>query len=147
MAKAYYSTVFEQSADVVWGTIRAFDHYAWAGTGIDAEMEDGRSGDAVGAVRRVVTPDQPLRQRLLAHSDLDRSYSYEFCEPVPFAVHDYQATLRVTPITDGDRAFVEWWATFDCADHERDHWIEHFERDGFATWLASLSTHVQAGSG
>jgi len=66
MARAYYSTVFEQSADAVWRTIRSFDHYAWAGTGIDAEMEDGRSGDAVGSVRQVVTSDQPLRQRLLA---------------------------------------------------------------------------------
>jgi hypothetical protein len=42
-------------------------------------------------VRQVVTPDQPLRQRLLAHSDLDRSYSYEFCDSAPFPVHDYRA--------------------------------------------------------
>jgi hypothetical protein len=25
------------------------------------------------------------------------------------------ATLRLTPITDGDRTFVEWTAEFDCA--------------------------------
>jgi hypothetical protein len=138
MPRAYYSTVFEQSAEAVWETIRLFDHYSWAGTGIEAEMEDGKPGDAVGGVRRVATPDQPLRQRLLAHSDLDRCYRYEFCEPSPFAVRDYRAVLRVTPITDGDRAFVEWSATFDCALDERDRWVNQFERAGFAVWLASL---------
>lgn len=144
MPKAYYSTVFEHPADRVWRTIRAFDHYSWAGTGIDAQMESGRDGDAVGGIRHVNTPSQPIRQRLLAHSDVDRYYSYEFCDPVPFPVHDYRATLRVTPITDGDRAFVEWWASFDCPDDERERWVEQFERDGFAVWLASLRASLDS---
>jgi hypothetical protein len=140
--RAYYSTVFDQPASTVWLTIRAFDHYSWAGTGIEAEMEDGKAGDAVGGIRRIDTTGQPIRQRLLAHSDSDRCYSYEFCDPVPFPVQHYHATLRVTPVTEGDRAFVEWWATFDCAEDERDHWIEHFEHSGFARWLASLRDHL-----
>jgi hypothetical protein len=141
--RAYYSTVFDQSADTVWRTIRAFDHYSWAGTGIEAEMEDGKSGDAVGGIRRVANAGQPTRQRLLAHSDADRFYSYELCEPVPYPVQHYRATLRVTPVTEGDRAFVEWCATFDCAADERDHWVKHFEHRGFARWLASLRDHLQ----
>lgn len=140
MAKAYYSTVFDRSADEVWSVIRAFDRYAWAGTGIDAEMEDGRPGDAVGGVRRVATPNGTLRQRLLAHSDVDRSYTYELCPPTPYPVQDFRATLRVTPVVDGDQAFVEWWATFDSAADERDHWIGHFEYEGFARWLGALRT-------
>ena len=143
MARAYYSTVFDQPAHVVWRTIRAFDHYSWAGAGIEAQMEDGKTGDAVGGIRRIPTDGQPTRQRLLAHSDADRFYSYEFFGPAPFPVQDYRATLRVTPVTEGDRAFVEWWATFDCAEDERDHWVEHFEHNGFAVWLASLRDHLR----
>ena len=143
MPRAYYSTVFDQPADTVWRTIRAFDHYSWAGTGIEAGMEDGKSGDAVGGIRRVANAGQPTRQRLLAHSDADRFYSYELCEPVPYPVQHYRATLRVTPVTEGDRAFVEWWATFDCAADERDHWVKHFEHRGFARWLASLRDHLE----
>ncbi len=30
-------------------------------------------------------------------------------------VENYVATLRLTPVTDGDRTFVEWTAEFDCA--------------------------------
>ena len=65
-------------------------------------MDDGRAGGAVGAVCSIATTGQPTRQRLLAHSDADRSYSYEFCDPVPLPVHQhYRATLRVTPVTEG----------------------------------------------
>lgn len=146
MPRAYYSTVLDQPAGTVWHTIRAFDHYSWAGSGVEAEMEGGKTGDAVGGVRRIGTNGQPMRQRLLAHSDADRSYTYEFCDPVPFPVQNYRATLRVTPVIEGDRAFVEWWATFDCAEDERDHWVGQFERRGFAVWLASLRDHLPARS-
>lgn len=142
MARAYYSTVLDESAERVWSVIRSFDNYAWAGTGIDATMEDVAAGDAVGGVRRVDTPGGVIRQRLLAHSDLERSYSYEFCDPIPFPVRNYLATLRVTPVVDGQRSFVEWWATFDCSPDEIDKWVDHFEREGFARWLAALRTAV-----
>ena len=138
MPKAFYSTVLDQPADYVWATIRAFDAYTWAGTGIDAVMEDSAAGDQVGGVRRVETPAGLLRQRLLEHSDAERSYTYEICAPSPYAVADYVATIRVTPVVDGDRAFVEWWAWFDCSVEERDRWVDQFARQGFAVWLESL---------
>jgi hypothetical protein len=43
----------------------------------------------------------------------------------------------VTPVVDGDRAFVEWWATFDCPVPELDGWTARFT-EAFATWLGSL---------
>lgn len=141
MPRAYYCTVFDQPAEVVWRTVRDFGYYSWAGTGIEAEMEGGKAGDAIGGVRRVGTPGQPIRQRLLAHSDADRFYSYEFCEPLPFPVRHYRATLRITPVTEDGRAFTEWWATFECDEQESGHWVEHVEH-GFARWLASLRGHI-----
>jgi hypothetical protein len=72
-----------------------------------------------------------------SHSDADRSYSYELLEPFRYPVRDFAATFRVTPVVDGNRAFVEWWVTFDCAENERDHWTAFFARS-FAGWLESL---------
>jgi hypothetical protein len=57
-------------------------------------------------------------------------------------VHDFVATLRVTPIVDGDGAFVEWRATFDCAADERDHWTTYFAREVFAKGLRSLRVRL-----
>ena len=50
---------------------------------------------------------------------------------------DFRATLRVTPVVDGDRAFVEWWATFDCEPVRRDE-LTGTLRGWFGKWLESL---------
>jgi len=138
MAKAYYSTVLDYRADDVWAVIRRFDHYAWAGVEADTVIEDDKRGDQVSAVRRVTTGNNVLRQKLLAHSDHDRSYTYCLVDPSPFPVRDYTATIRVGEVVADNTAFVEWWATFDCDLGERNRWVEHFERRGFATWLTAL---------
>lgn len=138
MAKAYYSTVFEQSAEDVWKVIRDFGNYTVWVEGVDASViEEGKTGDTVGAVRSVSMGDKKIRQRLLALSDRDRLQTYEFCGSIPYPLSTYEATLCVTPITDGNKAFVEWWATFDCEASERAHWTAFFA-NSFAGWLKSL---------
>jgi hypothetical protein len=144
MAKAYYSTVLDHAADKVWSVIRPFDHYAWAGVIAETIIEDGRKGDQVGCVRRVIVGDKTLRQILLAHSDAERSYSYGFASAPPFPVQDYAATIRITPVTDSGKAFVEWWATFDCATDDRVRMIDQFENKGFAVWLGALRKFMNA---
>ncbi|RAI43314.1 SRPBCC family protein [Rhodoplanes roseus] len=138
MAKAYYSLVLDHPADRVWSVIRPFDHYAWAGVVAETVIEDGRRGDQVGSVRRVTYRGQTLRQKLLAHSDAGRSYTYAFCGEPPFPVQHYEATIRVSPVVEMNAAFVEWWATFDCAADDRGRMIDQFERSGFAVWLGAL---------
>lgn len=142
MARAYYSTVFEQSADKVWTVIRDFNNYTvWVEGVAESNIENGKSGDVVGAIRNVRIGDTSIRQRLLAHSDLNRSQTYEFCDSIPYPVRNYEATLRVTPIIDGNRAFLEWWATFDCETSEYNYWTTFFA-SSFAKWLESLRTHL-----
>ncbi len=99
----------------------------------------------MGAIRRVATRDRIIRQVLLAHSDLDRSYTYAICDPSPLPVRDYVATIRIARVVEGDRAFVEWAASFDCAAEDRDRWVEHFETEGFARWLGALRRFIGAG--
>jgi Polyketide cyclase / dehydrase and lipid transport len=138
MAKSYYSIVLDRSAEAVWAVIRPFDHYAWAGVESQTTIEAGKAPDQVAAIRRVVVGDKVLRQILLAHSDIDRSYTYAFCGLPPFPVRNYIATIRVAPVVETDQAFVEWQATFDCAAEEYDRWTNHFEQEGFARWLSAL---------
>jgi Polyketide cyclase / dehydrase and lipid transport len=142
MAMAYYSIVLDYSSEAVWRTIRPFDHYAWAGVEGETIIEGGKAGDQIGAIRRVATSNGVIRQSLVAHSDLERTYSYRFVGPPPFPVVDYLAALRVRPVVADDRAFVEWSATFDCAPEERTHWVDYFERQGFAKWLSALDAHM-----
>jgi hypothetical protein len=138
MASAYYSTVFAQGAPEVWKIIRDFNNYTvWVGGAGESRIEDGKSGDTVGAVRNVLYRERRIRQRLLALSDVDRSQVYEFCGEASLPLSDFRATLRVTPVVDGNGSFLEWAATFDCepADRER---LSQTLRGWFATWLESL---------
>ena len=138
MARAYYSTVFREPAADIWEIVRDFNNYpVWVGGAGESEIEDGKSGDAVGAVRDVLYQERRIRQRLLALSDVDRSQTYEFCGAPSLPVHGFQATLRITPIVDGDRAFVEWWASFDC-EAARGEEFSQTLRGWFAKWLESL---------
>lgn len=137
MQTVSYSTVFEQTADQVWAVIRDFNSYpAWVESVTESHIEDGKSGDAVGAIRNFVEYGARIRQRLLAHSDLDRFYTYESCEPLG-AISYYQGTGRVTPIIDGNRAFVEWSVTFDCPGDEQDNCTKAL-KEAMPQWLKSL---------
>ena len=61
-----------------------------------------------------------IRERLTALSDFEFSCSYAILES-PMGVENYTATLKLTPITDGNRCFAEWSAEFDCApEREKD---------------------------
>jgi hypothetical protein len=142
MANAYYSTVFTQSADEIWNVIRDFNAYpVWVDGSGESAIEDGKPGDAVGAVRNVLYQGKRIRQMLLALSDIERSQTYAFCGEAPMPVRDYRATLRVVPVTDGGCGFVEWSATFDCAPERQDEWVVFFG-DAFGRWLESLRRHL-----
>lgn len=46
MAKSYYSTVFEQTADHVWAAMRDFGNYSWwTDDLVESHIEEGKSGD------------------------------------------------------------------------------------------------------
>ena len=147
MAKAYYSTIFDQGAGELWKIIRDFNNYpVWVGGAGESRIEDGKPGETVGCVRDVLYQGRRIRQRLLALSDVERTQVYEFCGAPTLPVADFQASLRVTPIVDGNRAFVEWWATFDCEPESREE-IATTLSGWFATWLESLRVHLDASVG
>jgi ribosome-associated toxin RatA of RatAB toxin-antitoxin module len=91
MAKSYYSTIFEHSADEVWNVIRDFNNYpVWVDGAGESEIESGKSGDSVGAVRNVLYEGRRIRQRLLAMSDVESSQTYEFAGAASVPVQDYR---------------------------------------------------------
>jgi len=84
MARSYYSTIFEQSADDVWNVIRDFNNYpVWVDGAGESQIEAGRPGDSVGAIRNVLYNGTRRRQKLLALSDADRSQTYAFAGEAP----------------------------------------------------------------
>ena len=122
MVRIYVSSVVDASADSVWARIRDFNALPlWHPAIADSRIENNEPADRVGCIRHFHTREGgKIRERLLALSDYDFSCSYEILES-PMAVEHYVATLKLTPVTDGNRCFAEWSAEFECAEgRERD---------------------------
>ena len=119
MAKSYYSTVFDQSADAFWNVIRDFNNYpVWVDGAGTSHIEGGKTGDTVGAIRDVLYKDMRRRQRLLALSDAERSQTYEFAagfRPNTHQLIKFGYTIQQGaeyPGTQGNVAAIEFVTSF-----------------------------------
>lgn len=122
MARVYVSSVINAPAARVWERVRDFNGLPrWHPRIRESRIENGEPADKVGCVRdfRLQNGDR-IREKLLGLSDHDLFCTYAILES-PMPIENYVATLRLTPVTDGERTFVEWSADFDCApDAETD---------------------------
>jgi len=116
MVKVYTSSVIDAPADRVWATVRDFNALPqWHPAIRDSRIEGNHPSDKIGCIRNFNLRDGGnIRERLLALSDYDFTCTYAILES-PMGVRDYIATLKLSPITDGNRTFAEWSAEFDCA--------------------------------
>src|SRR5688572_32238437 len=114
MIKVYASSVIDAPADAVWARIRDFNGLpAWTPFVAESRIEGGQPADRIGCVRNFRLKDGGMiREQLLTLSDYDYQCSYSILES-PMGVDNYIATLKLTPVTDGNRTFAEWSAEFD----------------------------------
>lgn len=114
MVKVYTSSVIDAPAAKVWAHIRDFNALPnWHPAIADSRIEDDAHSDKVGCIRNFNLKDGGnLREQLLTLSDFDYTCTYSILAS-PMPVRNYVATLKLTPITDGDRTFIEWSAEFD----------------------------------
>jgi hypothetical protein len=118
MPRVCVSSVVDAPAEKVWAIIRQFDACAeW--------LPFVRSS---------------FREILVALSDAERSYSYNSYTFVgsPVPVRDHRTTLRVLPITDGDRSYVERSSRFEIAPEHDTQLVELMNRN-FLAGLRSLA--------
>jgi hypothetical protein len=115
VVKLYTSSVIDAPADRVWERVRDFNGLpAWHPLVAHSRIENGFPGDKVGCIRSFDLKDGGnIREQLLTLSDYDYTCTYSILSS-PMGVRDYVATLKLTPVTDGNRTFGEWTAEFEC---------------------------------
>lgn len=116
MARIYASSVIGASAARVWARVRDFNGLPnWHPAIAESRIENGEPADKVGCIRSFsLRNGDRLREQMLGLSDYDMFCTYSILDS-PMPLTNYVATLRLTPITDQDRTFIEWSADFDCA--------------------------------
>lgn len=149
-ARSYGSTVLDHSADTVWSMVGDFNNYPDYITGVtESYIDDDKAGDEVGAVRRVVYYGDEIRQEMTGHSHEGRWYTHKGFEPLAYPGEvegvgptTYENAIHVLPITDGDRAYIEWWLDF-TAETAEDlaAWKAYFD-ENIPVWLTSLREHL-----
>ncbi len=115
MIKVYTSSVFDAPAEQVWQRVRDFNGLpSWTPFVAESRIEQNLPSDRIGCIRHFRLKDGGLiREQLLALSDYDLSFSYAILES-PMGVENYIATLKLTPVTDGNLTFAEWSAEFEA---------------------------------
>ncbi len=139
MPRIFVSSVVNAPAEKVWATIRRFDAVVdWLPFVKSSPIEDGGDPARVGCVRVLTQTDgEVFREVLVALSDAARFYSYTFVSsPVP--VRNHLTTLRVLPVTDGDRAYVEWSSRFEI-DPKYEAQLVDLMNQNFLVGLRSLA--------
>lgn len=147
MPKALRSAVIDGPIDDVWEKIRPFDGLpAWQPLCPDTYIEGGDSPFAVGSIRNITQTDGgKFRERLLAISDLEHSQTYTLIDP-PLSVQSMVTTLRLEPITDGDRTYLIWSSQVEVGPQDEASFITLLQ-DSFTVGIDNLVAMFGGGHG
>jgi NADPH:quinone reductase len=113
MVKVVKSTVIDAPIDEVWAILRDFNgHDRWHPAVVASRIEERRASDEIGCVRDfALKQGGAIREQLLSMSDRDYSFAYCILD-APIPLDGYVATVRLKPVTDGDRTFWHWQSEF-----------------------------------
>lgn len=142
MARVYVSTVINAPADDVWERVRDFNALSrWHPRIRDSRIEDALPSDKVGCIRNFhLQNGDNIREQLVGLSDYDLFCTYTMLDG-PMPLSEYVATLRLTPITDGERCFAEWSAEFECDPSDTDDLVNGIGTNVFQGGFDALKRH------
>ena len=142
MARVYVSTVVNVRNDRVWARVRDFNGLPnWHPAIAESRIEGGEPADKIGCVRDFTLRNgDRIREKLLGLSDFDMFCTYSILES-PMGVDNYVATLKLTPVTDGNRTFAEWSAEFDTPPGQERKLADSIGQGVFQTGFDSLKSY------
>jgi len=142
MAKVTISSVIDAPVEQVWARIRDFNGLpGWHPRMVESEIEDGKGATTIGCVRNFkLVSGARLREKLLDFSDENFLVSYSILE-TPQPLTNHRATLQLRRVTDGNRTYAEWTASFDAAPEEADKLAEGMGANVFQGGFNALKDH------
>jgi hypothetical protein len=122
MIEVHRSSVIAAPSARVWSLVRDFNAMPeWNATIRSSVIEDGPA-DRIGCRRVLIFDDGSVwTHELTGLSDSDMTISYAIVGMPPetrIPMRDYHATIRLEPVTDGDRCFIAWRATLETDQEE-----------------------------
>lgn len=146
MAEVIRSTIIDAHIETVWAVLRDFNsHRDWHPAIAASQIEDGRAGDEIGAVRDFeLKTGGALREQLLSLSDRDHTLTYCILD-APMPLIGYAATIRLRPVSDGNRTFWQWRGAFRTPPGEEARLARLVGEDIYEAGFAALRRYLEAG--
>lgn len=147
MAKVFVSSVIPAPAERVWEIVRDFNGLPnWTPFVAESAIEGGLPADKVGCIRNFLLMDGGrIRERLLRLSDKPMSCTYSILES-PMGVENYEATLSLMPVTDGNATFASWSAEFDAPENREPELVDFISNSVFQAAFTMLKEKVRKNS-
>jgi hypothetical protein len=123
------SSIIDASIARVWTKVRDFNQLPdWYPSVIDSHIEKDEPSDKIGCIRCFSRKDgMTIRERLLGLDDRKHVCTYFLLEP-DRPMKNYVCTMRLLPVTDGDRTYIEWLANFQCLPQEEAELRDNLEK-------------------
>ncbi len=136
------SSVIDAPIEKVWAKIRDFNGLpGWHPRMVESRIEEGKSATDIGCVRNFkLVSGATVREELLEFSDADHLVSYSIIE-TPQPISNHKATLSLRRITDGNRTYGEWTATFDAPADQAEALAKGMGENVFQGGFNALKNH------
>lgn len=141
LSKVQVSSVIYASTKKVWDKIGDFNSLPdWFPSVISGHIEENKSSNQIGCIRVYTREDGlVIRERLLSLDERGLRCTYSLLEPT-HQMKDYVGTLGLLPVTDGDKTYIEWIASFNCIPTEEPELRQSLE-ELFQSGFDALNKH------
>jgi hypothetical protein len=143
MTQVHVSAVIDAPIEKVWAKVRDFNGLPnWHPRFSRSHIEDGHAADRIGCVRNfdIAGDGGTIRERLLTLSDLEHTFTYCILTS-PLPVEGYVATLKLHPITVGNKTLGVWTAEFRVTDGNEAAVVEAVSNGTFGKAFEVLNQH------
>lgn len=147
MTTVTISSIIDAPVEKVWARIHDFNGLpSWHPRMVESHIEDGKPATEIGCIRNFTLASGPkLREQLTAFSDDEFLTSYAIVE-TPQPISNHSATLQLRRVTDGDRTYAEWTATFDAPAEKADELAAGMGANVFQGGFTALQEHFTSKS-
>jgi NADPH2:quinone reductase len=146
MIRVVRSAVIDAPIERVWSILRDFNsHTAWHPVVAESAIENGEPSDQVGCVRNFSLQDgNRIREQLLALSDTEHISTYCILDAT-LPMRRYVATVRLKPVTDGNRTFWHWESTFETPAGREQEFADLVGKGVYEAGFEGLRSYLRRG--
>jgi hypothetical protein len=145
MIRVMASSVVNAPIQGIWALLGDFSTInQWLPGIASCVLDEGGTVKGIGSTRRLTFADGgKMREELLGLSEQDTSITFAIIESeLPIA--NYVSTIRLQPVTDGDRSYISWTGEFEVTGDQHEQMALRMKHDIYQPAFDALKKRFEA---